>query len=121
MPPFNRLDHVQLAMPAGEEELARTFYVQTLGFTEIAKPPELARRGGLWLRSGDVCVHLGVDDVSPPAKQPHPSFRSVDHDGLVNHLRAFAITMVVDDDLFDGMPHCYLNDPFGNRLELIAS
>lgn len=37
-----RLDHVQLAMPAGEEEAARAFYAGVLGFEEMAKPAELA-------------------------------------------------------------------------------
>ncbi len=41
-----RLDHVQLAMPAGEEAAARTFYVTVLGLEEAAKPAELAGRGG---------------------------------------------------------------------------
>ena len=29
------LDHVQLAMPRGEEERARTFFVGVLGLTEL--------------------------------------------------------------------------------------
>ena len=36
-----RLDHVQLAMPAGGEGLARAFYGGALGIPEVPKPPEL--------------------------------------------------------------------------------
>jgi catechol 2,3-dioxygenase-like lactoylglutathione lyase family enzyme len=42
--PFVVIDHVQLAMPAGEEETARKFYSDVLGMKEIPKPPELTKR-----------------------------------------------------------------------------
>lgn len=41
------LHHVQLAVRPGGEDLARAFYVEVLGMTEVPKPPELAERGGL--------------------------------------------------------------------------
>ena len=42
------IDHVQVAMPAGEEAKAREFYAALLGLPEQPKPPELAKRGGCW-------------------------------------------------------------------------
>ena len=39
-------DHVQLAMPRGREDAARSFYAGLLGMTELEKPPVLAARGG---------------------------------------------------------------------------
>lgn len=45
-PPFIAIDHVQLAMPVGEEEVARRFYRDLLGMAEVPKPRELAKRGG---------------------------------------------------------------------------
>jgi hypothetical protein len=41
---------MQLAMPPGAEEAARSFFVGVLGLTEIEKPPVLAARGGAWFR-----------------------------------------------------------------------
>ena len=41
------IEHVQIAMPAGEEEQARKFYINLLGFSETPKPPELAKRFGI--------------------------------------------------------------------------
>lgn len=38
------LDHVQPAMPAGEESQARAFYSEVLGLTEEPKPADLAKR-----------------------------------------------------------------------------
>jgi len=54
MTAFVAIDHVQLAMPVGEEDRARGFYGELLGMTEIAKPEELAKRGGCWFGSGSV-------------------------------------------------------------------
>ena len=67
------LDHVQLAMPAGEEEAARRFYVGLLGLTEVPKPAEQRRRGGCWFEAGTVRVHLGVDPDFRPARKAHPA------------------------------------------------
>lgn len=38
------IDHVQLAMPKGSENLARGFYRDMLGMKEIPKPEPLAGR-----------------------------------------------------------------------------
>jgi len=46
-----RIDHVQFAMPAGEEERAQVFYRGALGFPELPKPSHLAVRGGAWFES----------------------------------------------------------------------
>jgi catechol 2,3-dioxygenase-like lactoylglutathione lyase family enzyme len=117
--PFLRLDHVQLAIPQGGEELARTFYVDAFGLEEVGKPPELSGRGGLWLRSGDVCVHLGVDRDFHPATKAHPAFRCADYDALLERLKGRRIEVLDDENALNECRHCYVNDPFGNRLELI--
>ncbi len=36
------LHHVQVACPAGSEDILRAFYGGVLGMTEVAKPPVLA-------------------------------------------------------------------------------
>ncbi|TMV82713.1 glyoxalase, partial [Thioclava sp. BHET1] len=43
-----RLDHVQLAIPAGAETRCRAFWGDLLGLREIAKPERLRARGGVW-------------------------------------------------------------------------
>lgn len=54
------IDHVQPAMPAGEEEKARAFYNGLLGLTEVTKPAELAQRAA-WFEAGSVKLHFGVE------------------------------------------------------------
>ncbi|HWG60544.1 MAG TPA: hypothetical protein VG253_02410 [Streptosporangiaceae bacterium] len=44
------IHHVQTACPPQTEDLLRGFYHGVLGFDEIAKPPDLAPRGGCWFR-----------------------------------------------------------------------
>jgi hypothetical protein len=43
---FVGLHHMQLAMPPGEEDVARAFFVGLPGMAELDKPPVLAVRGG---------------------------------------------------------------------------
>ncbi len=116
--PFNSIDHVQLAMPSGEEEKARAFYRDMLGMVELTKPPELAKRGGCWFASGEVQIHLGVDEDFRPAKKAHPALRCRDYEGLRAKLRAAGVETIADDNN-PGVTRCYVHDPFGNRIELI--
>lgn len=53
------LHHVQLAVPAGNEQACRAFWGDLLGLTELDKPAVLATRGGCWFRAGGLEVHLG--------------------------------------------------------------
>jgi catechol 2,3-dioxygenase-like lactoylglutathione lyase family enzyme len=120
VPPFTAIDHVQLAMPAGEEERARRFYRDLLGMTEIPKPPELAKRGGCWFASRGVQVHLGVEEDFRAAKKAHPALRCRDYAGLTARLRAHGVD-AKEDESIPGVRRCHVFDPFGNRIELIAA
>jgi catechol 2,3-dioxygenase-like lactoylglutathione lyase family enzyme len=118
--PFVRLDHVQLAIPSGGEGVARNFYVDILGFEEMPKPRELAKRGGAWFRSGSVTLHVGVDSDFRPARKAHTAFRCADYVTLLQRLHDFGVSVIRDEQPFEGNEHCYISDPFGNRLELIS-
>lgn len=112
------LDHAQLAMPAGGEAAAAAFYEALLGLPQVAKPPHLARRGGCWFESDTVKLHLGVDPDFTPARKAHPAL-------VVSDLRALVTLLVergvpVDDDApLEGYDRIYVEDPFGNRIELM--
>jgi catechol 2,3-dioxygenase-like lactoylglutathione lyase family enzyme len=112
------IDHVQVAMPAGEEAKARAFYGQLLGLPEQEKPPELAKRGGCWFESGAVKVHCGVETPFAPARKAHIAFVVADVAALATRARAAGYT-VVDDDLLPGHDRIFIYDPFGNRLEFL--
>lgn len=112
------LDHVQLAMPPGGESHARRFYDDLLGLKEVAKPANLAKRGGCWFESGDVKVHLGVESEFRPALKAHPAFEVDDLDTLVVSLATAGFQARTDEPL-EGWRRVYVNDPFGNRIELM--
>jgi catechol 2,3-dioxygenase-like lactoylglutathione lyase family enzyme len=116
---FTAIDHVQLAMPKGEEAAARRFYCDVLGMDELTKPPILAERGGCWFQSGDVQIHLGVEADFRPAKKAHPALRCANYLDFIAKLQKAGIEITPDESL-PGTVRCYLHDCFGNRIELIA-
>ena len=112
------LDHVQLAMPKGGEDEARRFYRDGLGIEEQPKPPHLAVRGGCWFERGALKVHLGVEADFVPARKAHPAFRVEDLPALKARLAAAGYRLK-DDEPLEGYDRIYVDDPFGNRIELM--
>ena len=118
------IDHVQVAAPAGCEDDARAFYGHLLGLEEIAKPPVLGARGGVWFRVGGQELHVGVADDFAPSRKAHPALRL----GTVEELRRLASyltengveTRWADPAEIPGSSRFFLDDPRGNRLELVA-
>jgi catechol 2,3-dioxygenase-like lactoylglutathione lyase family enzyme len=112
------IDHVQLAMPPGEEDEARRFYGGVLGLPEQPKPPNLAVRGGCWFGTDGVVLHLGVEDGFRPARKAHPALLVEDLPALVARLHEAGVA-VVEDEPLPGYDRVYVADPFGNRIELL--
>ncbi|MEO1530161.1 MAG: glyoxalase [Planctomycetota bacterium] len=116
---ITHLDHVQLAMPAGEEPEARAFFGDLLGLQEIAKPEALQGRGGVWFAiSSDRQLHLGVEEGFSPSKKAHPCFVSDDLDRLAEAIQQSDYPVKWDDGLAP-VRRFYSEDCFGNRLEFV--
>ena len=107
-------------MPAGGESDARRFYGELLGMAELEKPELLAANGGCWFSAGDARIHLGVEQDFRPARKAHPALRVDDYPDLRARLDAAGHPTKPDDRL-PGIERCYVADPFGNRIELIAA
>jgi len=112
------VDHVQLAMPAGREAEAEAFYSGLLGLTRQPKPEPLAARGGCWFSNDDVVLHLGVEADFRPARKAHPALRVAGYEELLASLRDAGVEARPDAEL-SGVRRSYVDDPFGNRIELI--
>jgi catechol 2,3-dioxygenase-like lactoylglutathione lyase family enzyme len=112
------IDHVQLAMPAGEEAAATAFYEGLLGITQVPKPPHLAARGGCWFEQPGLKLHLGVEADFRPARKAHPALLVSALGDLVDRLRGAGVVVVSDEPL-EGYDRVYVDDPFGNRIELM--
>jgi catechol 2,3-dioxygenase-like lactoylglutathione lyase family enzyme len=115
------LDHVQLAAPVGCEADARRFFGELLGLPEIAKPEPLKGRGGLWFGLGAQQLHVGVEEPFAPALKSHPalSVRPGELDALAARMAVAGAKVAWDHTL----PHTrrfFSEDPWGNRIELVA-
>lgn len=114
------IDHIQLAMPKGEEAAARRFYAEILKIPEVLKPPKLAARGGVWFERGALRVHLGVEEAFIAAKKAHPAFMVSGLPDLIQQLQDAHFQVQNDGDL-PGFHRIYVDDPFGNRLEFMEA
>jgi catechol 2,3-dioxygenase-like lactoylglutathione lyase family enzyme len=114
------LDHVQVAIPSGADDIARAFYGGLLGMAELPKPAALAARGGCWFTSGSAVLHLGVEESFAPARKAHPAFLVGDLEALAGRLAdaGFDCTWAAD---IPGVSRLHCFDPFGNRIEFQQS
>jgi catechol 2,3-dioxygenase-like lactoylglutathione lyase family enzyme len=112
-----RIDHVQVAAPAGGEDAARAFYGELLGLPELPKPERLRERGGVWFAVGDQHLHVGIEEGFAPARKAHPAL-AVPHASDLSVLAA-RLEAAGRKIAWDGL-RFYVEDPFGNRLELLA-
>jgi catechol 2,3-dioxygenase-like lactoylglutathione lyase family enzyme len=116
------IDHVQIAAPPGCEGDARRFFAGVLGLAEIEKPRALATRGGAWFAAGAQQLHVGVERGFVPAKKAHPALlvEATRLEGLAARLIDAGAPVEWDDELAP-QRRFYTADPWGNRIELIAS
>lgn len=114
---LDAIDHVQLAIPPGGEELATWFYEEVLGVPRVPKPPHLAIRGGCWFERGTLRIHVGVQEDFAPATKAHPAFTVIDLDRVEAWLADRGVTARRETDPI-GPDSLYVDDPFGNRIEL---
>lgn len=116
MADIRAVDHVQLPIPPGGSAKARAFYEHTLGLREC-RDPLLDRPGTLRFSLGWQRLDLTEGHYTGVAPQAHLALRAHDLPRLATRLRQ-AGYRVDDAPLFD-QQRLYVEDPFGNRLELI--
>jgi catechol 2,3-dioxygenase-like lactoylglutathione lyase family enzyme len=112
------IDHVQLAMPEGQEEQARRFYRDVLGVTERQRPMDMAKRGGCWFENGLVKIHLGVEKEFRAATKAHPGLLVSDLKAIAERCRK-AGHEIYQGPAIEGFERIFVKDPFGNRIELL--
>ena len=112
------LDHVQVGMEEGGEERARAFYGGVLGLTEVRKPKALAGRGGCWFVGEGVHLHLGVERPFAPPQRAHIALLVPDLDVARSHFQSAGVSVKEDDSAAE-FARFYINDPFGNRIEIV--
>jgi catechol 2,3-dioxygenase-like lactoylglutathione lyase family enzyme len=112
-----RLSHVNITMPKGSDEVARSFYAGLLGLREVPKPEAVRGHGGVWFEADGLDVHVSVEEQRSGAD----AYR---HFGLecdnVEELRARlqAAGVVTEDGRPAPWHRFFVRDPFGNRIEI---
>ncbi len=115
---IKRLDHVQICIPSNHEDLAREFYTELLGLTEIEKPDSLKSKGGLWYRVGDIELHIGVEDIDNFKSKRHPAFEITCLIEAREYLEENQIN-TFDENPISNVDRFTFYDPFGNRIEFL--
>jgi len=112
------LDHVQIEAPAGCEAQARAFFGVFLGLPELVKPEALRRNGGVWFGLPDGRqLHVGVAPEFVPRMKGHPGLRCDDLAAFTAHCDRHGMPYRADQEA--GVARVFLQDPFGNRLEVV--
>lgn len=116
MSSIHSVDHVQLPVPVGGLPQARVFYEELLGLPEL-RDPVLDRPGTLRFSLGWQRLDLSEGFYTGVAPQAHLAL-------AVDGLRALAARLqragvLIDASALSDRHRLYVEDPFGNRIELI--
>jgi len=112
-----RLTHINVTMPKGCEDKARVFYAGLLGLREIPKPEPIRIRGGVWFDAGGLDVHVSVEENrTGPDNYRHFGLECADVENLRAKLKAAGV--VTNDGRTVPWRRFFVNDPFGNRIEI---
>jgi len=110
------VDHVQLPIPLGASSKARSFYAEVLELQEL-RGPAFERPGTLHFSLGWQRLDLTEGHYIGIAPQAHLALQVIDLERLA--LRLHRAGHLVDDAPLLAEHRFYVEDPFGNRLELI--
>lgn len=117
---YRRINHVTLAVPAGEHAKVREFYGQVLGLQEVRRPEALgALYDIIWSELLDILLHI---DFTPPWTKPaenrHIAVEVKDLDIVRAYLKENGVEIREAVPIPD-RKRFYVLDPFGNYFEFV--
>jgi catechol 2,3-dioxygenase-like lactoylglutathione lyase family enzyme len=117
---YRRINHITIAVPAGEHEKVRAFYGGLLGLKEIERPGVLNQVYDLiWYEWMGIFLHI---DFSPPWTKPaenrHVAVEVRNLQAVRAHLERRG-AHIVDAVPMPDRERLYLLDPFGNYFEIM--
>jgi catechol 2,3-dioxygenase-like lactoylglutathione lyase family enzyme len=118
---WNRIDHVLLCIPEGEEATSRAveFYSEVLGLDKLEKPYTGEKSNTLWFGGDGVEIHLGPEPDNGTRSRRHSAFEVDDLTEVQERLEDADIDLIEEPSI-PGRTRFSFRDPFGNRIELLA-
>jgi catechol 2,3-dioxygenase-like lactoylglutathione lyase family enzyme len=117
---YRRLNHVTIAVPAGEHDKVRAFYGGVLGLKEIHRPDALGSVYDLiWFQCLDFLIHI---DFTPPWFKPAENRHVALEVKELKTVRAYLESKnaeIREAVVIPDRERFYVLDPFGNYFELI--
>jgi catechol 2,3-dioxygenase-like lactoylglutathione lyase family enzyme len=111
------IQHVSVPRPRGSQDQARRFYTELLGLQEVQPPASLQALNLVWYRLGDSELHLFEADAVPQGLGAHFCIQVDDLQALRERLTGGGVR-VIEDIPITNRPRFFVEDPFGNRIEL---
>jgi catechol 2,3-dioxygenase-like lactoylglutathione lyase family enzyme len=112
------VQHVALELRLRDVEPCVAFYA-LLGFARVDPPDSLADRA-VWLQSGATQIHLLWVDEPVVAPEGHVAVIAGDYDAVVAALRSAGFEVEPRAEHW-GAPRCFVRDPAGHRVEVMAA
>lgn len=109
------LDHVLITIPPNSRKEARQFYIEKLLLKEI---PGTHPHGAIWIRLGDIELHIREEDIHQSNSARHAAFVVPDLEEAKGFLEKENIEISYSSKIA-GRDRCFFRDPWGNRFELI--
>jgi catechol 2,3-dioxygenase-like lactoylglutathione lyase family enzyme len=111
------IQHVAVETREADVEACVAFY-ELLGF-ERAEAPASLRDRAAWVQRGTQQVHLMFADEPVVPPRGHMAVVEADYESVVERLRDAGFE--VDERAQHwGSPRCFVNDPAGHRVEVMA-
>jgi catechol 2,3-dioxygenase-like lactoylglutathione lyase family enzyme len=114
---FQKINHVQICIPIGEEEKGREFYCGILGLKEIERPKSIRNIAGFWLEIADIHLHIGTEKIQGKSNR-HPAFEVKNIEKVKEYLIHKGVK-VKEEQKIPGIYRFSFYDYWDNRIELI--
>ena len=116
---MRRLHHVNVVVPVGATGNVVSFYAETLGLRQVAKPTEGVAQTGAWFDIDDTGSQVHVSERDGE-RHPQTHFGLVvdDFDAVLERLHDVAAPWEDQPPIFGGR-RGFTRDPEGNRVEIL--
>lgn len=120
---IKRLQHVSIGIEMGREDEARKFYGEALGLKEKRRPMGLKDRDLIWYDIGEDeheihLIRTQTAHFTPVRPGDHLCIEVDDIAGMRAQLTQHNVAVRETSEI-DGRPRFFVDDPFGNGIELV--